>query len=359
MYKFIDLCVTLSRKSHARLGLLTFKNATQSTAVQSIENVLNHFIAAAENRLTVAVEQARVEVDALPENPVVDDELPLQPTAMLYDSFVDQAGDRDRIERRLIAPAQRFCWDAYDICLDIAKGNDRLEVIYQSLAHRAFNFCKIHERKSDFRRLCEQRLAKGPGRTPRKYGHQQHSVNLQDPETLSRHLDTRFLQLETAVELELWQEAFRSVEDIHALVAGKENRQTGHDGYLLRESSLKSSKQKGGDTQPYSTPAAWSRYLQFAERAGQVPEKAPGCVLLSALRSAPGCCGDQAEAHGTAQPLANADSRCVDSRCRCESISNVSLRPSVNYTTVIEIDFQPLNSGQGSRSHCHCSSCRI
>lgn len=281
LFKFIDLCVQLSRKSHARLGLLTYKNTAQSTAVQSIENVLNRFIAQAEARLTDATEQARNEVAALPENPLVDDELPLQPATILLDSFADSAGDRERIERRLIAPAQKFCWDAYDISLDIAKGNDRLESIYQSIAHRAFNFCKVHQRKSDFRRLCEQRLRKDLSNAT-KYGHQQHAVNLADSETLSRHLDTRFLQLETAVELELWQEAFRSVEDIHGLVAGKKLAKTSMMANYY-EKLTQIFKAEGGKQTAIFHAAAWARYLQYAERAGSVPEKAPGCVLLSAL----------------------------------------------------------------------------
>lgn len=36
---------------------------------------------------------------------------------------------------------------------------------------------------------------------------------------LQRFLDTRFKQLNTAVDLELWQEAFRTAEDIHGLVS--------------------------------------------------------------------------------------------------------------------------------------------
>ena len=343
MLKFIDLCVALTRKSHARYGLMTYKNAVQGTAVQSIETVLNHFIAEAEKRLASATQQAQAEVDALPENPVVDDELPLQPTAMLFDSFIDQAGDRERIERRLIAPAQKFCWDAYDICLDIAKGNDRLELIYQSIAHRAFDFCKLHERKSDFRRLCEQRLRKDLVNAT-KYGHQQHAVNLSDPETLSRHLDTRFLQLETAVELELWQEAFRSVEDVHALVAGKKGAKASMMATYY-EKLTQIFKAEGGQQTAIFHAAAWARYYLYAERAGSIPEKAPTCVLLSAL----------------AVPLGD-----VETKQRLLSLLNLPKMPTRDILVkdaaakhlkrvpdsirqlynIIEIDFEPLTACQ-------------
>ena len=278
--KFIDLCVANSRKQHVRAALLTYKNAIQSTAVQSVETVLNYFIKAAEARLATATAQAKKEVEALPDSPVDDDELPLQPTAMLFDSFIDNAGDRERIERRLIAPAQKFCWDAYDISLDVAKGNDRLELIYQSIAHRAFKFCEEHQRKADFRRLCEQRLRKDISNAT-KYGHQQHAVNLQDPETLSRHLDTRFLQLQTAVQLELWQEAFRSVEDVYQLLQGKKARPSMMAVYYEKLTQI--FKAEGGKQTAVFHAAAWAHYYHYSERAGTVNVKAPGSVLLSAL----------------------------------------------------------------------------
>jgi translation initiation factor 3 subunit A len=41
---------------------------------------------------------------------------------------------------------------------------------------------------------------------------------LNDSGTLQRHLDTRFLQLTVAKDMELWQECFRTVEDIHNLL---------------------------------------------------------------------------------------------------------------------------------------------
>lgn len=101
--------------------------------------------------------------------------------------------------------------------LEILKNNARLEVMYQSTALQAFGFCQKYARKTEFRRLCE--LMRNHVQNAAKYQSQMHAINLSDPDTLQRHLDTRFQQLNVAVELELWQEAFRSVEDIHTLLS--------------------------------------------------------------------------------------------------------------------------------------------
>jgi translation initiation factor 3 subunit A len=88
--------------------------------------------------------------------------------------------------------------------------------MYQGTAHQAFDFCLKYTRKTEFRRLCE--LLRNHVQNAAKYSSQMHAINLSEPDTLQRHLETRFRQLNVADELELWQEAFRSVEDIHMLL---------------------------------------------------------------------------------------------------------------------------------------------
>ena len=131
-------------------------------------------------------------------------------------STVSGEQSRDRTDRAIVTPWLKFLWETYRTVLDILRNNARLEIMYQNTAMQAFEFCQKYTRKTEFRRLCE--LLRNHVQTAAKYSAQMHAINLNDPDTLQRHLETRFQQLNVAVELELWQEAFRSVEDIHTLL---------------------------------------------------------------------------------------------------------------------------------------------
>lgn len=131
-------------------------------------------------------------------------------------STVSGEVSKDRTDRAIVTPWLKFLWETYRTVLDILRNNARLEIMYQSTAMQAFAFCQKYARKTEFRRLCE--LLRNHVQTAAKYSTQMHAINLNDPDTLQRHLETRFQQLNVAVELELWQEAFRSVEDIHTLL---------------------------------------------------------------------------------------------------------------------------------------------
>jgi hypothetical protein len=100
--------------------------------------------------------------------------------------------------------------------LEILRNNSKLESLYAMTAQRAFQFCLQYKRLTEFRRLCE--ILRNHLANLNKYRDQRDRPDLSLPESLQLYLETRFEQLKVATELELWQEAFRSVEDIHGLM---------------------------------------------------------------------------------------------------------------------------------------------
>ncbi|KAJ7479854.1 hypothetical protein FB451DRAFT_1556664 [Mycena latifolia] len=211
MHRFVELCVDMRKGRTAKEGLMQYKNIAQNTSVQSIEAVITRFVQLADQKVREAQEKAAVKVAV----DVEDLEASETPESILLGAV---SGDqsKDRTDRALVTPWLKFLWESYRTSLETLKNNARLEVIYQTIAQQAFKFCLKHQRKVEFRRLCETlRLHLS---NVAKYSHQPHSINLADPDTLQHHLDTRFAQLTASVELELWQEAFRSVEDVHNLL---------------------------------------------------------------------------------------------------------------------------------------------
>lgn len=236
MILFVELCVDLRKGKLAKDGLYQYKNTAQNTNVGTIEVglrrtrqiaqtnmqqlVFKRFIELAEQKVTEAQAkadevQSTLETSATAQN--IDDlEASETPESILL-STVSGEQSRDRTDRAIVTPWLKFLWETYRTVLDIFKNNARLELMYQSTAHQAFQFCSKYARKTEFRRLCE--LLRNHLQNAAKFSSQMHAINLSDPDTLQRHLDTRFQQLNVAVELELWQEAFRSVEDIHTLLS--------------------------------------------------------------------------------------------------------------------------------------------
>merc|ERR1712121_419239 len=44
------------------------------------------------------------------------------------------------------------------------------------------------------------------------------SIKLNNPDSQAMHLETRLAQLDTAITMELWQEAYKAIEDVHGLM---------------------------------------------------------------------------------------------------------------------------------------------
>ncbi|KAJ5688643.1 hypothetical protein N7462_003035 [Penicillium macrosclerotiorum] len=220
MLLFVELCVDLRKGKAAKDGLYQYKNIAQNTNVGTIEVVLKKFIELAEKKVTEAQAKADEIQSSLessaPSTANVDDLEAIETPETILLATVSGEQSRDRTDRAVVTPWLKFLWETYRTVLEILKNNARLEIMYQSTALQAFQFCLKYTRKTEFRRLCE--LLRNHVQNAAKYSTQMHAINLSDPDTLQRHLDTRFQQLNVAVELELWQEAFRSIEDIHTLL---------------------------------------------------------------------------------------------------------------------------------------------
>ncbi|PTB64310.1 hypothetical protein BBK36DRAFT_1136060 [Trichoderma citrinoviride] len=218
MLLLVELSVEQKKGKLAKDALYQYKNLSQNTNISTIELVLKKFIELAVEKVTAAQQKAdevQSSIEATATSSIDDLEASETPESILL-ATVSGEQSRDRTDRAIVTPWLKFLWEAYRTVLDILRNNARLEVLYQSTAMQAFDFCLKYTRKTEFRRLCE--LLRNHVQTAAKYSSQMHAINLSDPDTLQRHLETRFQQLNVAVELELWQEAFRSVEDIHTLL---------------------------------------------------------------------------------------------------------------------------------------------
>ncbi|KAJ4292300.1 eukaryotic translation initiation factor 3 subunit A, partial [Collariella sp. IMI 366227] len=214
MILLVELAVEQKKGKLAKDALYQYKNIAQNTNVATIEVrmqlVLKKFIELAAEKVSAAqakAEEVQSGIDATTTSNVEDLEASETPESILL-ATVSGEQSKDRTDRAIVTPWLKFLWEAYRTVLDILRNNARLELLYQSVAMQAFDFCLKYARKTEFRRLCE--LLRNHVQTAAKYSAQMHAINLNDPDTLQRHLETRFQQLNVAVDLELWQEAFRT-----------------------------------------------------------------------------------------------------------------------------------------------------
>jgi translation initiation factor 3 subunit A len=78
------------------------------------------------------------------------------------------------------------------------------------------------DRKKEFRNLCE--TLRKHFQQIGKYANQINPISMHNPESLQICIETRLDQLGAAAQMELWQEAFKTAEDISALMASGRRR---------------------------------------------------------------------------------------------------------------------------------------
>lgn len=210
--KHLELCVDLKKIHYAKDGLHQYRGTCQAANIGSLEFVVQSFRKAAEEKVSEAKKQQE-DSDMQKMEDLDEGELP---QTILLRSI--QAHDtRTQSQDREVTAPFRFLLETYRIILDVLKSNVRLEEVYHETAQHAFEFCRANKRALEFKRLSEllrknyQDLAKP--RTPN-----QHQVNPSNADTILRTIDTRFAQLRTATELDLWREAYTTATEIYELM---------------------------------------------------------------------------------------------------------------------------------------------
>lgn len=133
-------------------------------------------------------------------------------------------GTKERLDRQILTPWVKYLWECYRTILDVLRNNAKLEQLYHATARAAFDFCKRFQRNMEFRRLCE--ILRSHLFSVTRFQNQTNAVDLNSAETQTLYLETRFQQLRMAADLELWQEAYRTIEDIHEVSESKRTTTT-------------------------------------------------------------------------------------------------------------------------------------
>lgn len=214
MLKLMELSVDLRKPGMVKEALHKYRAMCMQSNVSSLEDVVRFLIDLAEKRTEAA--RKKVDETILEGAEDLEDGAMETPETLLLEA-AGHALTKERVDRQQVVPWMRFLWEVYRVVLDIVKTHNKLEVCYHGMATKAFTFCIKYKRYMEFRRLCDMlrqhlnQLINNPRNSP-------NDVKITDADTLQKFLETRFTQLSTAVSLEHWQEAYRTIEDIHMIM---------------------------------------------------------------------------------------------------------------------------------------------
>lgn len=222
MKRHLELCVDLKDHLTAKDGLHQYRNLCMLHDPSSLESVIIHLMDLSESR-TAGAKQKADKVSVAAANRVADLDQEESPESIMLSSMTVE-GVKERTDREVVIPWLRFLWENFRAILDLLSRLPKLEKVYHRICEKAFKFCEEYSRNMEFRRLCEmlrQQLVnlQKTTMTTTIAGRFVKAPSEWTAESTEFHLQTRFAQLEVATKFELWNEAFRTIEDINGIIA--------------------------------------------------------------------------------------------------------------------------------------------
>merc|ERR1719460_341170 len=218
MTRYLELCVEMRRAKAAKDGLIQYRMVCQQVNVGSMETVLRKFMELADTAATEAIAKAELITGQNMENLLDFDDLEAEetPESLMMATVGGFADSKKRTDRQVVTPSLKFLWETYRTVLDVLRNNAKLDELYRDTCLKAFGFCLKYKRTVEFRRLCE--ILRNHIQSQTKVDPKWKDKEPLTPEAMQTHLETRFAQLSTAIDMALWQEAYRTIEDVHAML---------------------------------------------------------------------------------------------------------------------------------------------
>lgn len=224
MVLYLNVCIEMKDASQAKDGLHQYRSISQQTTPQSLRNVVDHLINSAKAKLA----RSKSECAALAASNETRQISLYGPVTDIL-SKVSQDTEQDRLHRVLVKPWVIFLWESYRGSLDLLRNNQALHAQYHHLAIAAYDFCLQNKCNKEFKRVCEivrrhyqniQEVNAKPDSALELWEKKLkvNGVHI-DAAFVERQLLTRFSQLEHAAKLDLWGEVWRTIQDIHDIMA--------------------------------------------------------------------------------------------------------------------------------------------
>ncbi|VDN96501.1 unnamed protein product [Rodentolepis nana] len=206
MFLFVELCVELRRNLKFKRMIHHYRNISIQESPQSLDDVLKRYFSLIHERTKEARNQSE---DIVPD--VEDLDVPETPESLMLNALSTDKS-QSRTSHSILMPWLKFLWEGYRICLDLVRNNAKFEHVYHRIAREAFQFCVDYRRNTEFRKLGDMirmhtsRIQNAPNAP--------NGINLNNSDTQILHFETRLRQLDCAMQLEMYNEAFKIVEDI-------------------------------------------------------------------------------------------------------------------------------------------------